>query len=235
MTVFRLGAIAAFGAAGTYLVGFGLLVGLLLPAGYGFDPTSASEAVSFLARNAGMMVAWNSVIYILNAVCVAVLVVALHAALSPRGTRLMQVASLFGLVWVGLLLAAGMLANSAVATVAALAGNDPDQAATIWQVLRAVENGLGGGNEIAGALWILTSMAPRRPWAPIPITVRAIGCIAGCAGLLTLLPTLSEPMGAVFGLATLVWFLGIGATLLRHDRNGGAPSFASQTAETEVP
>lgn len=212
--------IAALGTAATYFVGFSFLFTVLLPAGYGMDPTKAPDAIAFLTQHSAMLIAWNSVIYIVNAICLAVLVAGLHRMLSPKAPPLMAIASLFGAIWVGLLLAAGMVANSAVVVVAALGNADPERAALVWQVLRAVENGLGGGNEIAGALWIGMSMT----FVPSgPILVRALSAIAGAAGLLTLVPALSEPMGAAFGLLTLAWFLGLGITLLRAGQRQAAP------------
>lgn len=50
MTASHAAGVAALGAAATYLVGFGMLALVLLPAGYGMDPTAAPQAVAFLAR-----------------------------------------------------------------------------------------------------------------------------------------------------------------------------------------
>lgn len=158
MTPVKTAGIAAIGAAVTYLVGFVVLLGVLNPAGYGFALGEEANAIAFLARYAGVMTAWNSVVYIANAVLVGVLVIALYEMGAPLSPRLMRVASAFGLVWVGLLLAAGMVANSAIVAIALISGSELDQAIAVWRVFRIVENGLGGGNEIAGALWLGISM-----------------------------------------------------------------------------
>lgn len=88
---------AAIGAALTYLVGFVVLLGVLNPAGYGFAPGEEANAIAFLERHVGMMTAWNSVVYIANAVLVGVLVIALYEKYAPLSPRLMRVASAFGL------------------------------------------------------------------------------------------------------------------------------------------
>ncbi|WP_068108364.1 hypothetical protein [Tropicimonas marinistellae] len=215
MTLRQSGSLAAFGAAGTYGVGVALLILVLIPAGYGFDPTAAEEAVGFLMRNSEMMIAWNTIVYVLNAILLGVLVVALHELISSEAPQLMRVSSLFGMVWVGLLLAAGMVANSGLAAVAFIVREDVHAATVLWQVLRAVEDGLGGGNEIAGALWLAGSMIAARS---LPVAVRMLGIAAGAAGLATLVPALSRPMGAVFRFATLAWFVAIGVALSRGTR-----------------
>lgn len=102
MTPVKTAGIAAIGAAVTYLVGFVVLLGVLIPAGYGFAPGEEASAIAFLARHAGMMTAWNSVVYIANAVLVGVLVIALYEKYAPLSLRLMRVASAFGfatLIW----------------------------------------------------------------------------------------------------------------------------------------
>ncbi|MEO9780483.1 MAG: hypothetical protein ABJH07_09755 [Sedimentitalea sp.] len=88
---------AAIGAAVTYLVGFVVLLMVLIPAGYNFAPGAEVEAIALLRHHAGMMTAWNSVVYIANAVLVGVLVIALYEKYAPLSLRLMRVASAFGL------------------------------------------------------------------------------------------------------------------------------------------
>ncbi|MGA7758441.1 MAG: hypothetical protein WCA57_11425 [Ilumatobacteraceae bacterium] len=55
----------------------------------------------------------------------------------------------------GLAIAAGMVSNIAIGTVTDLNDTDPAAAETVWSALDSVQNGLGGGNEIAGGVWIL--------------------------------------------------------------------------------
>ncbi len=77
-----------------------------------------------------------------------------------------------------------------------------------------VTNGLGGGNEVLGGVWVLgTSIVALRerlfaPW------VNRLGVVMGVAGLVTVVPAL-EDVGAVFGLGLIVWFVAVGRALLR--------------------
>ena len=57
---------------------------------------------------------------------------------------LSQLASMFGVVWVGLVIASGMIANIGLATVIEMAANEPEQAMSVWCTIYAVvaETGL---------------------------------------------------------------------------------------------
>lgn len=49
--------------------------------------------------------------YVIFGVFLAVLVLALHERLKIKAPALSQISSVFGLVWVGLIIATGMIAN----------------------------------------------------------------------------------------------------------------------------
>ena len=105
-----------------------------------------------------------------------------------------------------------MIANVAVERAVALFPDDPIAAAELWSVLHAVELGLGGGNEIAGGVWILcVSLA-----GGLPRIVRALGLLAGVSGIATLIPALGDPAGAIFGLGAILWFMTTGVALLHE-------------------
>ncbi len=208
----KAGGISAILAAGTYLFGFVLLFTLLAPAGYGSDDIDAMRAVAFIDANMGLMTLWNLVIYVLNAFVLAVLVLALAERLRPAPVAL--VSGAFGLMWAVLVLGAGMIANVALVAVQQSYAVDPQAAATMWTTLTAVENGLGGGNEIAGGVWVLvTSLAAWR-LGVLPKALNALGLLIGVSGLITVIPALAAA-GAVFGLGFIVWFLWVGVALLR--------------------
>ena len=174
MTLTRIGGLAALTCAATYLIGFALLVTLLAPLGYGTAEIDADAVVVFIDARPGVMIAWNTVIYVMNALALAVLVVALAERLAPlpgwaAATRA------FGLIWAALVLGAGMIANVAVERAAHLYPTDPRAAAELWSLLHAVELGLGGGNEIAGGAWVAgVSVAALRAGL-LPRLVNVIG------------------------------------------------------------
>ena len=80
MTLSRTGGIAALICAATYLFGFALLVTLLAPLGYGSNDIDPAAVVAFDAARPGILTTWNTVIYVVNALALVVLVVALAEA-----------------------------------------------------------------------------------------------------------------------------------------------------------
>ena len=83
-------------------------------------PTDAStiQKFTFLADNQLTLSIVNLVMYVIFGICLAVLVLALHHRLKDKALVLSQLASVFGLVWVGLIIASGMIANIGLGTEA---------------------------------------------------------------------------------------------------------------------
>ncbi|SHI43504.1 hypothetical protein [Wenxinia saemankumensis] len=218
MTLPKAGGIAALTCAATYLFGFALLVTVLAPLGFGSDEIDAAAVAGFIADRPGVLLAWNSVIYVVNALALAVLVVALRQRIGRSHPDAGALTGALGLIWATLVLGAGMIANVAVERTYVLSG-DPAAAAALWQTLHAVELGLGGGNEIAGGAWILAVSLAGLASGTFGRLTTGIGAISGAAGLVTILPPLGEGAGAVFGLGAIVWFVAVGLVLLRGGRS----------------
>jgi hypothetical protein len=213
MTLTRIGGLAALTCAATYLIGFALLVTLLAPLGFGTGEIDPDAVGAFIDARPGVLIAWNTTIYIVNALALTVLAVALAERLAQL-PGWAAVTRAFGLIWAALVLGAGMIANVAVERAVHLYPQDPGAAANLWAMLHAVELGLGGGNEIAGGVWIscvsLAGLIGRR----LPRPIAWIGLFTGLGGLVTLVPALGDAAGAVFGLGAIGWFLGVGVALL---------------------
>jgi hypothetical protein len=210
----RSGGIAALACAATYIFGFVLLVTVFADSGFGTNEIDSAGVVQFTVENQALMITWNTVIYVLNSLALAVLVVALASRLKSTSPDWGTTTLAFGLIWTTLVLGAGMIGNVTTETMAALAPNDIETAVQTWEALHAVELGLGGGNEIAGGVWILcVSIAGllHRAFGKIVI---GLGLLTGLGGLLTILPPLGEVAGAVFGLGAIAWFIAVGLALL---------------------
>jgi hypothetical protein len=214
MTLDQSGGCAAVVCAATYLFGFALLVTLLAPLGFGTGQIDARAVVAFISESPGILIAWNTIIYVINALALAVLVVALTGRLARHAPGFAAVTQAFGLIWAALVLGAGMMANVAVERAATIAASDPVAAAAIWETLHAVELGLGGGNEIAGGVWIAAVSLAGGIGRSIARPVAALGLLTGASGLTTVVPALGDTAGAVFGLGAIVWFIGIGWIML---------------------
>lgn len=212
------GGIAALIAAATYVVGMALLFTVLAPSGYGMEDADPTRIVAFLAANQAVMYVWNLTIYVANAVCLVVLALALFEHLKDGSPALAQIATAFGLIWATLVLGSGMIANINLGESVAMFPADPGKAAEHWKILNTVEEGLGGGNEIVGSLWVvLLSWAALRA-GTLPRALIILGLLIGAAGLATIVPMLSDPGAAIFGLGFMLWFIWVGVVLLGNQR-----------------
>lgn len=223
MTLTKAGGLAALVCAATYVFGFVFLVTVFAPLGFGTGEIDVTAVVAYIAERPGVMITFNTTIYVLNALALAVLVVALHRLIAKERPDAAALAGAIGLIWATLVLGAGMIANVAVEHVHAVVG-DPEAAAELWSTLHAVESGLGGGNEIAGGAWILTVSLGALASGVFGHLTAGIGAVSGIAGLATILPALGEVAGAVFGLGAIAWFVSVGLVLLRQ----GQTSFAKE-------
>jgi hypothetical protein len=83
------------------------------------------------------------------------LVLPFRDAVRPASPALANSGSAFGPILAGLIIATGMITNVGYSVVSDLHAVDPARAATAWATLDAVQNGLGGGNEVVGGLRVL--------------------------------------------------------------------------------
>lgn len=211
----RFGAAAALICALTYVYGFALMLTVLAPSGIGAEQSDPAVTAALFAAHHALVSSWYLAIYVVNGLALAVLAVALWDRFRPYMPGLAQAALTIGALWATLVVGAGMVANVGIAAVVDIHAADPAGAAQLWRVVEVIENGLGGGNEIAGGVWALligaavlkTGLMGRAfGWASLAI---------GTAGLSTVLPTLAPVTGAVFGLGYIVWFAWVGVALLR--------------------
>jgi hypothetical protein len=188
------------------------------------------QRVALLVDHQLGMYATNMVIYVLFGIALVVLALALHERLRHASPALMQVATAFGLIWATVVIASGMVFNVGMERVVTLYAADPVQAATVWQAIDAVSNGIGGGVEVLGGLWtLLVSWAAWRT-ARLSKALNGLGMMVGVAGIATLLPSLGELGGIVFGLGQIVWFAWLGIAMLRSQ-----PDTVKTKIETLIP
>ena len=215
----KIGGVAALIEAATYVVGFGLIFTLLAPLAGDLDP---DQYMAFLVDNHTLLYIWHLFIYVVNGIFLVVLALALYERLKAGCSPAMaQTATAFGLIWAGLVIASGMIFIIGMNTVVDLYGQDPAQAATVWLAINSVFEGLGGGVEIVGGLWILLLSWAALRTGELPRALNYLGVLIGVAGILTVIPAIGELGGAVFGLGFIVWFVWVGIVMLR-----GSPSAA---------
>lgn len=104
------------------------------------------------------------------------------------------------------------------------------QAVTVWLALDAVETGIVSGNEIVGSLWVaLVCLAALRTGG-LARAAGYLGMAFAAAGVLTVVPSLTDTMVMIFAPGLIVWSVWVGIILLRR-----APAVAAQAPATLVP
>lgn len=225
-SVQKMGGIGALIAAGTFVIGLAMYATLFTDFVSADTPAAASE---FIADNQLTLHLWNITIMIVFGIALVPLVLAIGDRLREAHSPLARVASVFGLIWSGVIISTGMITNIAYATVSDLQGTDPDMASTVWAGLDAVTNGLGGGNEVLGGVWVLGVSVVALRERLFARWVNQLGVVMGVAGLVTVVPALEE-VGAVFGLGLIVWFIAVGLDLTK----AGGPSAEQSSTRLET-
>ncbi len=207
----KMGGLAALYQAAAYVAG---IVFFVLAVDYAavVDPV---EKVALLAANQASMHLVTLIIYVIFGVFLVVLALALHERLKADSPALMQTATTFGLIWAGVVIAGGMIFVIGMDTVVKLYGTDPAQAATVWLAIDSVFEGLGGGVEILGGIWVLLLSWAAMRTGGLPRALNYLGVVVGAAGCLTIVPALGELGAMIFGLGQIVWFVWLGLVLLR--------------------
>jgi hypothetical protein len=207
----KAGGLAALYMAAAYLLAMPFFL-LVVDYPSVVDPV---KKVALLAANQGSMHAMYLVTYVVFGIALAVLALALYQRLKTAAPALMQVATVVGLLWAFVLVASGMVFNSGMAAVVGLYPTDPGRAASMWQAIEPVSQGLGGsGGELLGGLWVLlVSLAVLRGSA-LPRPVGWLGLAVGVLGLVTVIPPLNDA-GIVFGLLQIAWFVWLGVGMVR--------------------
>ncbi len=122
----KMGGIAALIEAAAYMVGLVLMFTLLAP---GFTGDDTVQKVAFLADNQAITYMWILFVFVVAGVFLVVLALALYERLKAGSPAMVLTATAFGLIWAGLVIAAGMVFNVGMGAVVDLYGTDPAQAA----------------------------------------------------------------------------------------------------------
>ena len=208
----RAGAIGALIAAATWVFGIVLFVTTLSDYTEG-DPTPG-ESVEFLVGHQTTLFAWYLVIFLIFGVAIIPLARALRRRLADVSPQLADIGAVLAYIWAGLMFATGMISNVGITAVADLEETDPAAAEALWSSIDTVTEGLGGGNELVGGLWILLVSVAAWGTRRLPTGLNILGGISAVAALITLVPGLSD-VGMIFGLGSIAWFAWTGIVLLR--------------------
>ena len=196
----RSGAIGALIAAAAFVFGIVLFVTTLSDYTEG-DPTPG-ESVEFLVGHQTTLFAWYLVIFLVFGVAIIPLARTLRERLADVSPQLADVGAVFAYIWAGLMFATGMIHNIGITAVADMDETDPAAAQALWSSIDTVTEGLGGGNELVGGLWILVVSLAAWGTGRLPTGLNVLGLVSAVVGM-------------IFGLGSIAWFAWTGIVLLR--------------------
>lgn len=173
---------------------------------------SPTEKMAYLAQNHLAFSTIYFLMYIVFGVFLAVLVIGLHEKLKHTKNPAITIGSLFGVIWVGLVIASGMISNIGLAHAIDLMDASPEKAFETWTVVSLIAESLGGGNELVGGLWVLLVSAVALQAGEFSRTLNYLGLVVGVAGIATLYP--ADALTEIFGVTQIVWFIWLGKWLL---------------------
>lgn len=212
----KAGGFAALAHAFAYLAGILIAVILIFPV---LETGNKSLYFDFVKNNMWLMNIWILICYWGSAISVVILALALYSYLNTSSSFLIQIATAFGIIWAGLIIASANLMLNDFRVVTRLYLEDPVFAASAWTILEAVENGIVSGNELVGSLWVsLLSIVAYRSHR-FPHALNYLGIALGVAGVFTLLPNLELIPGAAFafGIGMVIWSIWLGIVLLKGE------------------
>jgi len=206
--------------------------------------TSAVDKVALILGNYASMYAMYLATYVAFGIALAVLVFALFDRLRAHAPSTARIAAVVGLLWAFALVTCGMVFTYGMTTVKGLAETDGEQAVLVWQAIEPVSQGLGGaGGELLGGLWVLlVSWLALRAGA-LPKTLGWLGVVIGVIGVASVVPAVHDAAYA-FGLLQIVWFVWLGAVLMKTrttavavDRSDGSitPQVSAQATGRFMP
>lgn len=214
----RAGGWAAMLQAATFVFGFAVYGTVVAGGEYGRLAIDPASHVAFLLDNQLILHAWYAVIYLVFGGALVVLAPAIHDRVRSGAPTMARVGTIFGLIWATLMFAVGMTAIVGGDIVATLVAIDGDRAADVWSTTHLLIQGMGGGIEVVGGLWIgLVSVAALRS-RTLPVWLNRIGVVTGVAGIATTSLFAAEVVTSVFGLGSIVWFTWLGIHLVRGAR-----------------
>ncbi|WP_418141872.1 hypothetical protein NUW46_08770 [Marinobacter sp. MA] len=206
----RTGGLAGILAGLTFLFGMVFYLAFLTQIQFGNLSADITSQLIYLQEHSSFLYTWYFVIYLVFGFALLTMQFGLSALLP--GTALSRAASLVAFLWVALVIAAGLVATVGHDMVITLADVHPELAPQAFVSLHLVINGLGGGNELVGGVWLILVFCAARQRQSLPEAIQWSALVVGMAGTATALPQLSG-FGAAFGLGGILWFVATGMHL----------------------
>jgi len=213
----KMGGVSALYAGLAYVVG---MVGFMLVIGAGGDLDPVQKVALLLDNQVSLHILYI-IVYQAWSIFLVILTLAIYERLKADAPVIMQIVLAIGVMWGTVVIASGMIYNIGMDTVVNLYGTDQAQAATVWLTIDTVCNGIGGGNEGLGGLWMFLLSWVALRTGKFPKALNYLGLVIGVVGIISAAPGLAE-IGLIFGITQVVWFIWLGIIMLRSSSSAAA-------------
>jgi hypothetical protein len=201
----------AFFAMPLCYVGMFIIFGVLLD----FPQSEAiSDKIAYIATQELNLSLAYIIGYLIFGCLLLMSVQATHNRLNAKSSLLLKYASAFGFIWVVLMMCSGMIALVGLNTMIKLYMQGSPHAETLYLVYTTVVNGLGGGVELVGSLWVLLISIHGLKTSLLSKGLSSLGVVVGFIGISTIYQGIPEFKDA-FGLLQIVWFVMMGFALIK--------------------
>lgn len=179
--------------------------------------TDITQKVNMIVDNQNIIKSLHWISYILFGTLLVVLSLALREKIHVQNQNesILNVATVFGVVWAALLIASGLISNQGIDATVDLYHVDVAQAEILWSSIEVVSSALSFvDGEWLGGLWMLLigfgAMKVRKLSKSLNLWCVGIGLV----GIISVIPML-HVLSALFGLGQIVWFIWLGIHLLK--------------------
>lgn len=207
-SIIKWGAISYVGMSLCYASMF-IIFGVLLA-----FPNSGelADKIAYIANKQFILSLSYTIGYLVFGTLLLVSVQATHTKLSATSNHLLNLASAFGFIWVVLMMCSGMIGIIGLNTMVTLHTQQSDHATTLFYLYTTVVNGLGGGIELVGGMWVFLIGLCGLNTQQLSKSLSLMSIFVGLLGILTLIQSVPELKDA-FGLSQIIWFVWMGSAL----------------------
>lgn len=204
------GGISAILSGLLYVFGFIALFTFMKPV----SSEELSSKLAFLVANKTAYQSWMLLIYVVFGILLVIMTNSLISAFELVESSWKKITPIFGYIWAGLVIASGMIGSVGLNAVSELYLTDKGAAVMLWRTVEVVQDGLGGGVEIVGGVWVLLISLMGLKHPAFSLSLNLNGIIVSIAGTLTIIPSL-DFMASIFGLTQIIWFIWVGIVIIQ--------------------
>jgi hypothetical protein len=100
-----------------------------------------------------------------------------------------------------------------LASVIKMGAKDPENEMIVFSSISIITEGIGGGNEIVGGVWVLLLCIVGLKGGLFSKPLNFLGIFVGLVGISTTYPL--DLLTDIFGISQIVWFIWLGIIMIR--------------------